>query len=363
MMMKPSLSAFALLLSVAWAALGSDIVRNPCDDGVVSSSSDELCALQPGIGGVGSAQEGAIASPQPVASPPVSSPPGSSPPGLPPPAAKPVAPAPVDGSRGSPSGEIGSAASDEPVSASPPLLVDATVHPTVRISWPTRQGGTTTLSAPRAYLSAEERTPLGKNLESFAAVGGTRVDLAAADPRGHVVRAGFYKADKTKLLFEDMAPGGAVTIEMEGIRMTGAAECITESGVFHAKWDNPLGVLGCLPAPDQLNLYHTASVSDDLNGRINEKNGRLGVLGVSGSSPITSQVRGDGTLSIRAVIPYELFKHVTDPWMRSNPGDFSEPFHFHVEFQVMPRGVKPNPPNPAYRLSPPGRPATDPNAD
>ena len=36
-----------------------------------------------------------------------------------------------------------------------------------------------------------------------------------------------------------------------------------------------------------------------------------------------------------AVVPYALFKHADDPWLRSNPGDFIEPVHFHMEFEAV----------------------------
>jgi len=44
----------------------------------------------------------------------------------------------------------------------------------------------------------------------------------------------------------------------------------------------------------------------------------------------------DGAITMQARIPYELFRHVRDPWLRVQPGTFFEPQHFHVEFESLP---------------------------
>jgi len=43
-----------------------------------------------------------------------------------------------------------------------------------------------------------------------------------------------------------------------------------------------------------------------------------------------------GAVGMKAVVPYAIFKHADDPWLRSNPGDFTEPVHFHIEFECEP---------------------------
>ena len=51
----------------------------------------------------------------------------------------------------------------------------------------------------------------------------------------------------------------------------------------------------------------------------------------------------DGTLTMKARIPYALLRHSSDPWVRTTPGLFLEPYHFHVEFEMLPDGVEPRP--------------------
>ena len=43
-----------------------------------------------------------------------------------------------------------------------------------------------------------------------------------------------------------------------------------------------------------------------------------------------------GAVSVFAELPYELFRHVRDPWLRTEPGTFFEPTHFHLEFESLP---------------------------
>ncbi|MFG0259690.1 MAG: hypothetical protein ACF8LK_04980, partial [Phycisphaerales bacterium JB041] len=47
----------------------------------------------------------------------------------------------------------------------------------------------------------------------------------------------------------------------------------------------------------------------------------------------------DGSVSMDLVLPYRLLRHKGDPWALEVPGTFFEPFHFDVEFQVLPRDV------------------------
>lgn len=228
--------------------------------------------------------------------------------------------------------------------AGPLFLVDDTRLPNVRVSWPLADGGTATIEGKRGYLAPKDRTPLGRNLSAYVAMGGTRLEVGASDPKGAIVRVGFYKIDGSQWLFEDIAEGGAVTITLSGVKFQRPAAARPASLVHHAKFDDPNSVLGCTSssaaaARDSIiDLYNTADPADTLNGRITPRNGRLGILhaeaGAGGSTTFTTEP--DGSITMTCVIPYALFKHPDDPWLRSGPGDFVEPFHFHVEFEVLP---------------------------
>lgn len=228
--------------------------------------------------------------------------------------------------------------------AGPLFLIDDTRLPRVSVSWPTASGEVVTIQGERAYLAAKDRTPLGRNVSCYVAMGGTRLEVGASDPKGAIVRVGFYKVDGREWFFEDIADGGAVTIRMEGVKFQRPARARAESLVHHAKFEDPNSVLGCTASAaaaardNMIDLYNTADPSDTLNGRVTARNGRPGVLderaGAGASTKFTTEA--DGSISMEVVIPYALFKHPDDPWLRSGPGDFAEPFHFHVEFEVLP---------------------------
>jgi len=62
----------------------------------------------------------------------------------------------------------------------------------------------------------------------------------------------------------------------------------------------------------------------------------LGVGARSLAMGRTALADADGAITMQARIPYELFRHVRDPWLRVQPGTFFEPQHFHVEFESLP---------------------------
>ncbi len=229
----------------------------------------------------------------------------------------------------------------------PLFLVDDRREPLVEVSWPTASGERVELSGRRPYRAAEDRTPMGKNLAVYAALGGTRLEVGASDPGGAIVKVGFYKIDGERWLFEEIAPGGAVTIRVSGVRFNRPGTPRAETLVHHAKFDDPNSLLGCVASAaaatrdNLVDLFNTADEDDTLNGRITARNGRLGVLRVGGErsegkGSAVFDVEEDGSISATVTIPYALFKHPDDPWLRSNPGDFAEPFHFHIEFEVVP---------------------------
>lgn len=242
------------------------------------------------------------------------------------------------------------AASASALALSGPLfLIDDSRLPKVSVSWPLASGGTAEIEGERAYLAPKDRTPLGRNLAAYVAMGGTRLEVGASDPRGAIVRAGFYKIDGTKWLFEDIAEGGAVTITLTGVKFQRPASPRPASLVHHSKFDDPNSVLGCTASTAAasrdsiIDHYNTADPSDTLSGRITPRNGRMGVLSADAGAGASATFRTepDGSITMTCVIPYALFKHPDDPWLRSGPGDFAEPFHFHLEFEVLPADTEP----------------------
>lgn len=232
----------------------------------------------------------------------------------------------------------------------PLFLVDDTRTPHISISWPTRSGKAMTLEGDRPYADPSRRQSLRHNLECYVAPGGTRLDVGAADPSGSIIRAGFYKSDGKKPLFEDLADDAPVTITLKGVVFNQPASPRLNSALQHARFDDPNSVLGCNASAGLsgqkglLDLYNTVDHKDNLGGRISPRNGRLGSLDgtarAGGSVVLTTE--SDGSITMVATIPYALFKHPDDPWLRNNPGDFTEPFHFHLEFEVLPAPSAPN---------------------
>lgn len=221
------------------------------------------------------------------------------------------------------------------------FLIDDSRLPHVKVSWPTRSGGTITLEGDRAYLSNNDKTPLGENVQCFAAVGGMRIETGFGHPRGVVVRVGFYKVDEGELWFRDLAEGASITIEMRGI-------CFNEPGVarpltplMHAKYTTEDAIFACGLNGENLNMWTTVSRTQTFNGKIRPDNGRLGALDAAsgGRGSVTVTREPDGSLTMIARIPYEYLRHVKDPWLRTTPGGFFEPTHFHVEFEAVPVSV------------------------
>ncbi len=224
--------------------------------------------------------------------------------------------------------------------AGPLFLIDDTHRPTVTISWPTSAGATISMEATLPWTSPNERTLLQHNLEVFAALGGTRLDKGAGNPAGALVRTGFYRTDATKPFFEDIKPGASVTIVMTNVLFNRAAVARPETALQHLKY-MPEDAAVCGLGDTGLDQYNTASTTDTLHGKITVANARLGVLDGSsaGSGSVKFAQADSGEITMTAVIPYALFRHVRDPWQRTNPGTFFEPTHFHVEVEVLPEEV------------------------
>lgn len=237
-----------------------------------------------------------------------------------------------------PRGMAGEAGAPDVRGPSEPVMfqLDDQKHPRVTVSWPTTSGEVVSLTGERAYLSPDERTPLGRNIECFVAAGGLRVDAALGHPNGVVVRVGFYKTRNAALFFDDIAEGASVTIELTGVAFTAPGVGRPETVILHSKY-MPEDLLVCGLGDKDVNMWNTADPVDDFRGKITANNGRRGVFAPGGAATATLRPEADGSVTLVARVPYRLFKHVRDPWLRSTPGTFMEPNHFHVEFEALPR--------------------------
>jgi hypothetical protein len=218
------------------------------------------------------------------------------------------------------------------------LLADTTRVPVVTVNWPTRDGKTVALSGARGYKSAGDKVLLGKNVEAYVALGGTRLERSAGDPDGAVVRCGLYKVDANQLFFENLAENAEITIEVRGVVMNQPALPRPKTGLMHLRY-----MLGDLKAcgidPTGRNLFVTADPDDPLKASVKEGSGKFGMLdGGPGHGSVAGVVEEDGTITMRFRFPYHALRHTKDPYQRTNPGGFFEPQHFHVEMELLPLG-------------------------
>src|SRR5262245_10679289 len=112
------------------------------------------------------------------------------------------------------------ACSQEP----PLLLADTTRWPRVTVAWEPEEGKQVKLGGERGYKSPADKAPLGKNIECYVALGGTRLDKGCGDPHGAILRVGLYKVDPNQLFFEGIKEGGWVTITLDRVYMNQPVE-------------------------------------------------------------------------------------------------------------------------------------------
>lgn len=232
--------------------------------------------------------------------------------------------------------------SDERLQDLPTILLPRTEQvPHVNIGWQTADGKAVSLAKSLAYSSDLDREDMGANIAGYVAMGGARLTKGAGHPRGAVVRVGFYKVDMNRQFFERIAAEGTVRVELRGVFMNQPAKPRQGSVVQHLKFSLD-ALKSCQMPSDAWSLYNTTLESDTLAGRVRPGiDARLGVLGGKTNSEGRTEltVEDDGSITMRAMIPYALFKHVLDPWKRAIPGTFLEPMHFHVEYEVLPEDV------------------------
>ncbi len=231
------------------------------------------------------------------------------------------------------------------------LLVDDARHPTIAIGWPQRSGKSMELTMDRPYTAPEQRGVMGHNLECFVALGGTRLDAGAGNPAGAIVRVGFYKERNVRPFFEDLAPDSEIHIRLTGVQFNQPIVTVPDTILQHVKY-MPEDLAACGLGGESINLYNTASLTDTLHGIITEDTARMGIINrpptpdpaahpVDDRRPdpaakVETRIEADGSLTIEARIPYALLRHIKDPWVRTAPGSFQEPTHFHLELEVLP---------------------------
>lgn len=232
----------------------------------------------------------------------------------------------------------------------PLLLADGTSVPHVRIAWTEGDGSRIEYSLDVPLTSTSERTVLGRNLELFVALGGSRLERGAGHPDGAIVRVGLFKTDRDLMFFEDIANGSAVEIELRNVRFNQdvTPDPATLLQRLRYRVDD---VEACGLTIDQTEMFNLASDHDDMGGSILPSQTRYSslVIKASAGDGETAQrdgvaqasvwVEDDGSVSMDLELPYRLLRHKGDPWALEVPGTFFEPFHFDVEFQVLPREV------------------------
>lgn len=230
-------------------------------------------------------------------------------------------------------------------STGPLYLVDTSHVPHVRLSWTTTEGDRVQLEADRPYASSYDRTPLNDNVDCFVAVGGTRIDKGCGHPDGIVVRVGFYKHNKDELFFKGLGGDGALDIELTNVLANRPGRPIEHTALQHLQYTRE-DVAACGLGREGQDQFNTLDPREKLLGQLTESNSRFGVLDgdtEEGHGKVEFIHQDDDTWTMRAHIPYMLLRHASDPWVRPTPGLFLEPYHFHIEFEMLPEGSEPLP--------------------
>lgn len=234
------------------------------------------------------------------------------------------------------------------------LMADEAKVPHVTVSWPTADGKAVKLEGDRGYKSSAQKTPLGKNLECYVAIGGTRQSKGVTHPDSSGVLVGLYKIDPKKPLFEGISDNAIITISLEHVVMNRPAVPRPKTAMMHLRYMLE-DLTACGLSSNARNLFNLADPEDELKDRTNGGSSRPGALDGKGPDhgSVESKVEADGSISFTFKFPYALLRHIEDPYKRSNPGGFFEPNHFHVEMEVMDKAA-------AERRDPPPTPPATP---
>jgi hypothetical protein len=198
---------------------------------------------------------------------------------------------------------------------------------------------------------------MDSGVQAFVALGGTRLDKGAGDPNGAIVRVGFYRQEGAELFLPGIVDGGWVEVELAGVRFNQGVRASPSSLVQHLKYS--ASALEACGAPSTMgDVYSTGNPSDDLAGRIRDPRGvrpgffvgdltermwggwraEVGPAGLDGArgGHASLNVTGGDTARLRVAFPYAALRHVVAQGEPPLPGRFSEPDHFHVEFEAVP---------------------------
>lgn len=234
---------------------------------------------------------------------------------------------------------------------------------TTTVSYATHHG-TSSYSGNRDYSGTgpASATPLGAapNIAAFNSVNAfgrrTLVDLThpnAIKDNESLVTNAFFKINNNADYFPGVGHHGDVTIKVENMTFSEPVTVLENTFMFHTFW-LASQVDQFPPADTYLNLHnhHTASTNFrnladfEASGVFAHGGGHGGHGGENaGFGDVNPIITGDGTagspLSIELTIPYHLFANFEQmsqavPSGLPGPGGFLEPFHFHLEYVVVP---------------------------
>ena len=161
-----------------------------------------------------------------------------------------------------------------------------------------------------------------------------------------LVSHAFFKADPGQEYFPGLIQDGNVTVSIDNIRFAEPVQLQEDTLMFHVKWNDQVNELD--PSYIQTDDHHT--FADSFRDMTNFQ--QVGLFTsfptpnyVLGNDAIGWTINGDGTdtLSIEAVVPYSVFRNLEEalearevPGGLPAPQGFLEPFHFHIEYAVVP---------------------------
>lgn len=217
------------------------------------------------------------------------------------------------------------------------LLADDSRPAHVTVSWPTRDGKTTTIEGERHYQSAGQKSPLGRGIDCYVALGGTRLNKGMGDPKGAGILVGLYKADAKKPFFENIAENAVISVTLDRVFMNQPAAPREKTVLMHLRYMLE-DLAACGISGNGRNLITTSDPEDPIKDRTQGASARLGSLDgkTDEHGKVETKVEADGSITLMVKFPYPLLRHTEDPYKRTNPGGFFEPNHFHIEVEVVP---------------------------
>jgi hypothetical protein len=176
-------------------------------------------------------------------------------------------------------------------------------------------------------------------------------DPSVQGPDETLLRHGVYKVDEDDQIniagdfFADVLPDGDVTVAVEHIQFDQPVTLREDTFLLHMLWDlGQVDQLGPERAYDNPHNHHLSDPFRDFDSFFGP-----GLPFVD--NPVPNYVVGDVTpdvtyhaaneISVSVTFPYALMQHLQDdgagvPEGLPGPGGFLEPFHFHMEYLVVP---------------------------